>query len=202
VLRRRSATASDRCASPGVAIAPMNTALSVELGQVLLARGDRAGARAASCRRCRSPRRHLTRCFGLGTILAAEGAHGAAADAFRRSLLCHPGYTPALLNLGQCLLALGDLERGLRLLPHGGAQRCSPARSVADVAGKVEPRPVLAEAQRRGAFLRPGKPLATCREFSRASAPAANVSMLSDRAFKAFQLRETAGDRRRSFEMI
>ena len=92
-------------------IAPMVAEFSIQLGRLHLKRRDFAGATQAFARALEiSPTSHDA-LFGLGRALASTGEPAKAADCFRRCLAIKPD-PGTWLNLGRCLLRLGQRDEG------------------------------------------------------------------------------------------
>ena len=92
-------------------IAPMRAEFSIQLGRVFMEQRDVAGAREAFSRALEiSPASHDA-LFGLGRALQGTGEHAKAADCFRRCLAIKPD-PGTWLNLGRCLLRLGQFDEG------------------------------------------------------------------------------------------
>ena len=101
----------------GVDAAPTMRELSLTLGGVYLDRADAANAKVAFARRTYDragrPRRPSR---DLGIALQYEGDFTRAAERFRRVLARDPAHPRARMNLGYCLLELGQFDEGLACL--------------------------------------------------------------------------------------
>lgn len=92
-------------------IVPMVAEFSIQLGRVFMERQDFACARQAFSRALEiSPASHDA-LSGLGRAHQGAGEHAKAADCFRRCLAIRPD-PGAWLNLGRCLLRLGQFDEG------------------------------------------------------------------------------------------
>ncbi|MGB6537733.1 MAG: tetratricopeptide repeat protein [Xanthobacteraceae bacterium] len=101
--------------SRGREIAPMVAEFSVQLGRVHLERRDFAGAKLAFARALEiSPGAHAA-LFGLAKTHQDAGEYRTAVEYFRRCLGSRPD-PGILLNLGRCLLRLGQLDEGYECL--------------------------------------------------------------------------------------
>jgi len=87
--------------------------------------------------------------FGIAQAHQENGESQAAADYFRRYLIVSPGDQTAWVRLGFCLPDARSTRCRPRLLPHGRAPRFKGIWQRAIVVGEVEPRPLLAQAERR-----------------------------------------------------
>jgi tetratricopeptide (TPR) repeat protein len=114
----------------GLQIAPTMPQLSIQLGYAELSRRNCANAKIAFGRALDiSPRSHDA-LFGMAKAHQELGENEAAADYFRRYLTDRPNDSGAWLNLGHCLLELGQLEPGyecFRLAARGDAERYGTA---------------------------------------------------------------------------
>jgi len=95
----------------GVEIAPMPET-SIQLGQVLLALKDYAGAKTAFSRALTLAPNAAGALWGLGKAHQGLGENRIAIEYFRRCLLVTPNDVGTLLNLGHSLLAIGDTDGG------------------------------------------------------------------------------------------
>jgi tetratricopeptide (TPR) repeat protein len=114
----------------GLQIAPTMPQLSIQLGYAELSRRNCANAKIAFGRALDiSPHSHDA-LFGMAKAHQELGENEAAADYFRRYLTDRPNDSGAWLNLGHCLLELGQLEPGyecFRLAARGDAERYGTA---------------------------------------------------------------------------
>ena len=114
----------------GLALAPEAMVLRVGLGHLSLKRNDRARARALFAEvRAAAPERYDA-LVGLAQVLATDGEPGPAAELYRQALAARPGDSALTLELGKCLLELGQREAGetaLRAAAGGGAAWAAPA---------------------------------------------------------------------------
>jgi tetratricopeptide (TPR) repeat protein len=108
----------------GLDAAPNSHELLIALGNVLLERGDREGARTYFARALAQAPDHPAATHGMGTALLHAGEYAAAAARFRRVLAEHPDNVQSLLNLGICLVELGDWDAAL--VPLRKAVRLAP----------------------------------------------------------------------------
>jgi predicted Zn-dependent protease len=109
----------------GLALAPGALDLRVGLGHLHLKRNDRASARALFSQvLAATPQRHDA-LVALAKVMALDGEYAAAADVNRRALALHPDDAATRINLGKCLLEMGEREAGeatLRAATRGTAQ--------------------------------------------------------------------------------
>lgn len=92
-------------------IAPMAAEFSIQLGRVFMERRNFTDANQAFARALEiSPASHDA-LFGLGRAHQGTGEHAKAADYFRRCLAIKPD-PGTWLNLGRCLLRLGEFNEG------------------------------------------------------------------------------------------
>src|SRR5207302_6287648 len=96
----------------GIEIAPMMPQLSVQLGEVFLRRRDYADAKAAFAGALQIAPNSADALFGIAKANQSLGEAASAADFYRRCLLFTPDDTACWLNLGHCLLRLGQIEAG------------------------------------------------------------------------------------------
>lgn len=96
----------------GAEVAPSRPEISIQLGYARLSRRDCTGAKIAFARALDlSPDSH-TALFGLAKAHQELGENEPAAEGFRRYLAVRPNDAGAWLNLGHCLLELGQLDAG------------------------------------------------------------------------------------------
>jgi tetratricopeptide (TPR) repeat protein len=100
----------------GVEAAPTVAQLSLALGGVSLDRGDPAGAKVAFARALSIVPGDADALIGFGIALQYEGDFARAAERFRRVLAHDPGHHRARMNLGYCLIELGQQDEGIACL--------------------------------------------------------------------------------------
>ena len=129
----------------GVEAAPTVPELSLALGGVCLDRADSPGAKIAFARALLILPGNADALVGFGVALQYEGNFARAAERFRRVLEREPGHHCARMNLGYCLMELGDegivsLRAAVQAAPHnyGSALRMLTRRA----------RTILAQGQR------------------------------------------------------
>lgn len=109
----------------GLALLPDAVDLRLGLGYLYVDRNDRARARALFLQvRAAAPGRHEA-IVALAKVLAVEGEYAEAADLYRHALGLQPSDAVTRVNLGKCLLELGEREAGeatLRAATRGSAQ--------------------------------------------------------------------------------
>jgi len=96
----------------GLEIAPMMPQLSVQLGEVFLRRRNYGEAQAAFARALEIAPQSAEALFGIAKANQLLGEAASAADFYRRCLLLTPDDAACWLNLGHCLLQLGQVEAG------------------------------------------------------------------------------------------
>jgi tetratricopeptide (TPR) repeat protein len=96
----------------GLEIAPMMPQLSVQLGEVFLRRRNYGEAQAVFARALEIAPQSADALFGIAKANQLLGEAVSAADFYRRCLLFTPDDTACWLNLGHCLLQLGQIEAG------------------------------------------------------------------------------------------
>jgi predicted Zn-dependent protease len=110
----------------GLALVPDAAVLQVGLGRLLLERNDRAGARRRFLQvRTAAPQRHDA-LVALAKVMALDGEYAGAADLYRQALELRPDDSLSRLELGKCLLEMGERERGeasLRAAAQGAPQQ-------------------------------------------------------------------------------
>jgi tetratricopeptide (TPR) repeat protein len=130
----------------GLALAPDAVVLQVALGRLHLRRGERPAARACfEAAHAAAPDRRDA-LAGLARLAALGGDYAAAAGLYRQVLALKPHDPATHLDLGRCLLELGEREAGEDLLR-------SAARAAPELAG-LALRALSAAAHGR-LFLRP-----------------------------------------------
>jgi Flp pilus assembly protein TadD len=114
----------------GLALTPDAVELQMGLGYLHAARNDRARARALFSKvRTAAPGRHEA-IVALAKVLAVDGEYAAAADLYRHALGLQPDDTATRVNLGKCLLEMGERDAGeatLRAATRGSAQLAGQA---------------------------------------------------------------------------
>ena len=114
----------------GLALAPGAAVLRIGLGYIHLRRNDRAKARGAFLQaRAAAPGRRDA-AIALARVMALDGEYAAAADLYRLCLASRPDDPVIPIELGKCLLELGQREAGeamLRTGTRGGAELAGPA---------------------------------------------------------------------------
>ncbi|HEY2527015.1 MAG TPA: tetratricopeptide repeat protein [Xanthobacteraceae bacterium] len=114
----------------GLAVAPMMPELSIQLGNVFLRCRNCAEARTAFARALDISPHSPEALFGMAKSHQEVGENQEAAEYFRRYLMGRPDDSAAWLNLGHCLLELGDRETGygcFRTAARGDAKRFGTA---------------------------------------------------------------------------
>jgi tetratricopeptide (TPR) repeat protein len=96
----------------GLEIAPMIPELSIQLGHVSLRCRDYAAAKLAFARALEIAPESCEALFGMARAHQEVGDNKPAADYFRRYLRFRPDDVGMWLNLGHCLLELGQLDAG------------------------------------------------------------------------------------------
>ncbi|HKD31453.1 MAG TPA: tetratricopeptide repeat protein [Xanthobacteraceae bacterium] len=100
----------------GVEAAPTVAELSLVLGGVCLDRADSPGAKIAFARALSMVPGNADALVGFGVALQYEGDFARAAERFRRVLAHDPGHHRARMNLGYCLIELGQVDDGIACL--------------------------------------------------------------------------------------
>jgi tetratricopeptide (TPR) repeat protein len=100
----------------GIEAAPTVPELSLVLGGVCLDRADSGGAKIAFARALAIVPGHPDALVGFGVALQYEGDFARAAERFRRVLAHDPAHHRARMNLGYCLIELGQLDDGIACL--------------------------------------------------------------------------------------
>jgi tetratricopeptide (TPR) repeat protein len=111
----------------GLEVAPMMPELSVQLGYVHLRRRNWSSAKIAFARALALSPTLYDALHGMAMAHSESGEHAAAAEHFRRCLTSRPDDASLWLNLGHCLLALGQREAGYNCFR--AASRGDPARA-------------------------------------------------------------------------
>jgi len=105
----KAAEALSRC----VEIAPMMPEPAIQLGHVFLALRRCASAKAAFFKALESSQASaLGALWGMGKAHQMLGEHRAAIEYFRRYLTTMPNDMGVWLNLGHCLIEVGELDEG------------------------------------------------------------------------------------------
>lgn len=95
-----------------LAVAPDQVDLRMALGYLHLKRNDRASARFAFQRvREVAPERYET-LSALAKVLVLDGDYAGAADLYRHALALRPDDVLTRINLGKCLLEMGERDAG------------------------------------------------------------------------------------------
>jgi tetratricopeptide (TPR) repeat protein len=122
----------------GIEIAPMMPQLSIQLGYVHFSRRNFADARTAFARALEILPDAPDALFGMARAHQEVGKNEPAVEYFRRYLVRTPGDQTAWLQLGNCLLELGQLDAGydcFRTAARGDVRRYGNAlRSLAAAA--------------------------------------------------------------------
>jgi tetratricopeptide (TPR) repeat protein len=109
----------------GLALVPDAVDLRMGLGYLHVKRNDRVKARALFLQvRNSAPERHDA-LIALARVMVLDGEYAAAADLYRRALGLQPDDTATRINLGKCLLEMGERDSGeatLRAATRGTAQ--------------------------------------------------------------------------------
>jgi len=100
----------------GLEAAPTVAGLSLALGGVYLDRADAPGAKVAFARALSIVPGDADALVGFGIALQYEGDFARAAERFRRVLARNPGHHRARMNLGYCLIELGQEDEGIACL--------------------------------------------------------------------------------------
>jgi Tfp pilus assembly protein PilF len=109
--------------------------LSVQLGYVHLRRRNWSSAKMAFGRTLAISPTLCDALHGMAMAHSESGEHAAAAEHFRRCLTSRPDDASLWLNLGHCLLALGQSEAGYNCFR--AASRGDPARAGAALSSLV-----------------------------------------------------------------
>jgi tetratricopeptide (TPR) repeat protein len=96
----------------GLDLVPDAAVLHVGLGNLLLKRNDRAGARRQFLHvRAAAPQRHDA-LVALAKVMTLDGEYAGAADLYRQALKSRPDDHASRIELGKCLLEMGQREDG------------------------------------------------------------------------------------------
>lgn len=98
--------------SQGLAVAPMMPELSIQLGNIHLRRRSRHAAKVAFARALSIAPTSHDALFGLAMAHSEDGEYAPAAECYRQCLMGRPDDPGLWLNLGHCLLALGQAQAG------------------------------------------------------------------------------------------
>jgi len=123
----------------GLAIAPMMPELSVQLGYAFLRRRNFADAKAAFVRALEISPASTDALFGMAKAYQKVGDYEPAADYFRRYLLIRPQDVVIWLDLGHCLLELGQSDAGyecFRTAAHRDPRRYGDALTQLAASGR------------------------------------------------------------------
>jgi tetratricopeptide (TPR) repeat protein len=123
----------------GLDVAPLTPQLSVQLGYVLLRRKHYAEAKAAFARALNNSAGSPEALYGLAKAHQAVGDNAAAAGYFRQCLVSRPNDADMWLQLGFCLLEVGDLAAGyecFRTATRGDPQNYGNALSAMVKSGR------------------------------------------------------------------
>ena len=114
----------------GLALTPDAAVLRIGLGYIHLRRNDRAKARGLFLQaRAAAPERRDAM-VALARVMALDGEYGAAADLYRLVLASRSEDGERWIELGKCLLEMGQREAGeaiLRTATRGDARLAGPA---------------------------------------------------------------------------
>ncbi len=114
----------------GIELIPDAVVLKVGLAYLCLRRNDRKRARSLFLQaRAASPERRDAM-VGLARVMALDGEHASASDLYRRALSLRPDDALTRIELGKCLLELGQREAGetaLRMAVRSEAHLAGPA---------------------------------------------------------------------------
>jgi predicted Zn-dependent protease len=141
----------------GLSLMPDAAVLRIGLGYLHMRRNDRTRARELFSEvRAAAPQRRDA-VIALARVMVLDGEHAAATDLFRLALAAAPDDAVIQIELGKCLLDMGDRKAGEALLQAGGrraAQRGTALKALAHGAhGRFFLRP-----SRAARFLREGTP--------------------------------------------
>jgi tetratricopeptide (TPR) repeat protein len=123
----------------GLEVAPMMPQLSIQLGEVFLQCRNYIEAKTAYARALELAPDSADALFGFAKAHQALGEHAPAADLYRRCLPVQPNHAAAWLNLGHCLLQLGQTEAGyecFRTAARGGPKSYGRALTSFAAAGR------------------------------------------------------------------
>ena len=123
----------------GLEIAPMMPQLSIQLGEVLLRRRSYGEAKGVFARALEIAPNSAGALFGLAKAHQSLGEAAPAAAYYRRCLVLTPEDSACWLNLGHCLLRLGEIEAGydcFRSAVRGDPQRYGQALTSVAASGR------------------------------------------------------------------
>lgn len=123
----------------GIEIAPMMPQLSIQLGDVLLRRRSYGEAKVAFARALEIAPNSARALFGVAKAYQSLGEAAPAAAYYRRCLVLTPEDEACWLNLGHCLLLLGEIESGhecFRSAVRGDPQRYGQALTSLAASGR------------------------------------------------------------------
>ena len=112
----RSYVEAETVLKRGLEAAPTVAEFSLALGGVYLDRADSPGAKVAFARALSIVPGNADALVGFGIALQYEGDFARAAERFRRVLARDPGHHRARMNLGYCLIELGQQDEGIACL--------------------------------------------------------------------------------------
>jgi tetratricopeptide (TPR) repeat protein len=112
----RSYVEAETVLKRGLEAAPTVAEFSLALGGVYLDRADSPGAKVAFARALSIVPGNADALVGFGIALQYEGDFVRAAERFRRVLARDPGHHRARMNLGYCLIELGQQDEGIACL--------------------------------------------------------------------------------------
>jgi tetratricopeptide (TPR) repeat protein len=123
----------------GLEIAPMMPQLSIQLGEVLLRRRSYSQAKVAFARALEIAPNSVEALFGLAKAHQSLGEPAPAVACYRRCLVLSPQDDACWLNLGHCLLQIGDVEAGydcFRTAARGDPKRYGKALTSLAASGR------------------------------------------------------------------
>jgi tetratricopeptide (TPR) repeat protein len=123
----------------GIETAPMTPQLSIQLGEVLLRCRSYGEAKAAFTRALEIAPNSAAGLFGIAKAHQSLGEAATAATYYRRCLVLTPEDSACWLNLGHCLLQLGEIEPGydcFRAAARGDPKRYGKALTSLAASGR------------------------------------------------------------------
>jgi tetratricopeptide (TPR) repeat protein len=123
----------------GIETAPMMPQLSIQLGEVLLRCRSYGEAKAAFTRALEIAPNSAAGLFGIAKAHQSLGEAATAATYYRRCLVLTPEDSACWLNLGHCLLQLGEIEAGydcFRAAARGDPKRYGKALTSLAASGR------------------------------------------------------------------
>jgi len=123
----------------GLEIAPMMPQLSIQLGEVQLRHRSYGEAKAAFARAVEIAPNSADALFGLAKAHQSLGEAAPAAAFYRRCLVVAPHDGACWLNLGHCLLQIGEVEAGydcFRTAARGDPKRYGKALTSLAASGR------------------------------------------------------------------